>query len=53
MPIVIVHTRQQRIAMLDAITGEATNLTLNHKGDQAREIIFPANVIGFLALNTN
>jgi hypothetical protein len=37
MPIVIVHTRQQRIAMLDAITGEATNLTLNHKGDQVRE----------------
>jgi hypothetical protein len=37
MRIVIVHARQQRIAMLDAMTGEATDLMLNHKGDEARE----------------
>lgn len=31
------HARQQTLAMLDTTTGEVTNLTLLHEGDQVRE----------------
>ena len=31
------HARQQTLAMLDTITGEAVNLTLMHEGDKVRE----------------
>jgi len=36
------HVCQQSLAMLETATGEMTNLTLMHEGNEVREFLFPA-----------
>jgi hypothetical protein len=31
------HARQQSVAMLDTVSGEVVNRTLQHEGDEVRE----------------